>query len=86
MKLSKGSSSCFLFWKIYRSKTLFFFGAEGCWKRSIKVLIFLVSSSDRPHELKISLPVFPTHMRRYADCSSWSARFSGPLNIKVACC
>ena len=84
MKLSKGSSSCFRSWKIYQAKTMFFFGAECSWEHSINVMLFLLSSSDSPHELKICLPVFPTHMRRYADCSSWFARFSGPLKEEAS--
>ena len=42
MKLSKGSSSCFHFWKIFLAKTVFFFGAECCWKRSINVGTLIV--------------------------------------------
>ena len=47
-------------------RRLFFFGEVCSWNFAMRVAAFLLSASERPQELKISLPDVPTQIRRYS--------------------
>ena len=78
---------CFLSWNTYLAKTEFLRGAVWFSNRVYRVSMFSLSGASRFHELKMSLPVSPTHIRRYAHFFQMGeARLSGPWNISSSCC